>query len=275
MRYVRGDEVPLSVVLGLAQAAEIPVSWLITGEEPRPAGVVGGKAEGTGADASAGRSLFDRSDDKAAIPSQDPPETQREHEGGDMFQIRGESGDMGDGGGLSGSRSRTGGLELIDPSRLRGAQAAGEDALRADWADTAVVLLPRLEVQMSAGSGLVPADEAVRGLMAFQASYLRAIGVNPRHAYVLPVSGDSMVPTLCDQDLVVIDTSIDRVVDDALYAVVHGGSVRVKRVQLARDGSVILSSDNKDAGYRDERIPASDLHELKIVGRVRGHYHTL
>jgi len=41
------------------------------------------------------------------------------------------------------------------------------------------------------------------------------------------------------------------------------------------DGSVILRSDNKRAGYEDVVIPASDLHDLKIVGRVKGQFRTL
>lgn len=137
--------------------------------------------------------------------------------------------------------------------------------------DKAFVMLPLMSVKASAGGGLVAEAEAVDAFVAFQAAYLRALGINPRFARILLVAGDSMQPTLADQDQVIVDTSIDHVVDDALYAVVYGGAVLVKRVQLQFDGSVFLQSDNKAAGYRDQVIAVSDLHELHVVGRVRAH----
>ena len=141
--------------------------------------------------------------------------------------------------------------------------------------DKAFVMLPLMSVQASAGTGLVAQTETVDAFVAFQAAYLRSLGINPRFAHILPVSGDSMQPTLADQDKVIIDTSIDQVVDDALYAVVYGGAVMVKRVQLQYDGSVFLQSDNKAAGYRDQVIPVADLHELHVVGRVRARFHSI
>lgn len=138
-----------------------------------------------------------------------------------------------------------------------------------------LVLLPRLAVEASAGRGIIPQSESVMGFMAFQESYLREIGINPRFAHILQVSGDSMSPTLSDKDWVVVDTSIDKVVEDAIYAVVYAGAVRVKRLQMLRNGGVILSSDNKAAGYVDERLEAPDLPELHVVGRVKSHFRTM
>ncbi|WP_167591804.1 XRE family transcriptional regulator [Jiella endophytica] len=140
-----------------------------------------------------------------------------------------------------------------------------------DLQEGAFVLIPRMEARASAGSGLIAQSENVDAFVAFQDAYLRTMGVNPRFARILPVSGDSMHPTLTDQDQVLIDTSIDHVVDNALYAVVYNESVLVKRVQLMRDGSVILSSDNKAAGYLDERVEPHELSNLHIVGRVKAH----
>ena len=139
----------------------------------------------------------------------------------------------------------------------------------------AFVLVPRMEARASAGSGIIPTSDAVEAYIAFQEAYLRGLGVNPRFARLLEISGDSMHPTLSDQDQVVIDTSIDRVKADALYAVVYGGAVMVKRLQLQLDGSVLLQSDNKSAGYRDQRVPKEELHDLKIVGRVRGQFRNI
>ncbi|MBK1625228.1 hypothetical protein CKO32_16840 [Afifella marina DSM 2698] len=149
-------------------------------------------------------------------------------------------------------------LQVVDPQALE----AG-----------ALLLVPRLDVEASAGAGRVAEIEEVTGFFAFDASYLREIGVNPHFARSIRVAGRSMLPTLGDQDWVIVDTSIDSVVDEALYAVNYGGLALVKRVRLRRDGSVVLCSDNKTEGYVDEIVPPAELPDLHIVGRVKGHFH--
>lgn len=135
----------------------------------------------------------------------------------------------------------------------------------------AFVLLPRMNVSAAAGAGrLAPAHPEIESYVALSQEYLRSIGVPPRYAQLLEISGDSMFPTLKDRDVAVVDTSITEVVSDAVYAVSYGGLILAKRVQIARDGSVTLSSDNKGAGYRDERIPSGELYDLHIVGRIKG-----
>lgn len=133
-----------------------------------------------------------------------------------------------------------------------------------------LVMVPRLDVQASAGLGREPTGEQPLGFLAFQEVYLRYLGINPFYARVIQVSGLSMYPTLNHEDLVIVDTSIDEVRDEALYAVIYGGLVLIKRVRISRDGSVTLSSDNKAEGYTDETIKPSDLAELHIAGRVCG-----
>lgn len=136
----------------------------------------------------------------------------------------------------------------------------------------AFVMVPKMEARASAGTGIIPTSDAVDALVAFEEAYLRSLGVSPRFARLLEIAGDSMLPTLADRDQVVVDTSIDDVRADALYAVVFGGAVMVKRLQIQGDGSVLLKSDNRSAGYDDHRIPASDLHDLHVVGRVCGQF---
>ncbi|WP_245412338.1 S24 family peptidase [Notoacmeibacter ruber] len=141
----------------------------------------------------------------------------------------------------------------------------------------ALVLVPTMEARASAGGGLIPEtqDDAVAGYIAFEAAFLRSMGINPSFARLLDIEGDSMRPTLADGDKVVIDTSIDEVKADALYAVVYGDAVMVKRLQIQRDGSVLLKSDNAAAGYVDHHVAKHDLPDLRIVGRVRGAFSRL
>lgn len=131
------------------------------------------------------------------------------------------------------------------------------------------VFVPKLEVRASAGAGqLAPAPAIDGDVVAFREDWMRRIGLHAGRAQALVAVGDSMEPTIRDGDLLLIDRSIDHVMDNGIYVVVLGGYVMVKRMQIRRDGSVVLRSDNADR-YDDEVVPAEDVHELIVEGRVR------
>lgn len=128
-------------------------------------------------------------------------------------------------------------------------------------------LIPRLPVQPSSGFGTMVADESPTEMLAFRSDWLRRVGINPDFAHVLTNRGDSNEPTIRDGDILLVDTSIDRVVDNAFYIVVYQGNALLKRVQMLRDGSIVLSSDNKLA-YRDEVVSPDDVPDLRIAARL-------
>ncbi len=129
-----------------------------------------------------------------------------------------------------------------------------------------MVTLPHFPISPSAGGGSLMATDEQAGEVAFRADWLRAIGVNPRQALVLFARGDSMEPTIRDGDMLIVDRSIDRVLDAGIYVVTVAGMVVVKRVQLRRDGTLLLRSDS--GRYDDEVIPPDELHSIIIEGRV-------
>lgn len=153
--------------------------------------------------------------------------------------------------------------------RERGVPMLHFDPKTAEAAD--MVMIPVLDVQASAGRGLIAHSELPTAFVAFSKAYMREIGVNPEFADIIQVGGRSMIPTLMDRDWVLIDRSIDHIIDEALYAVVYGGMVLVKRVRMHRDGGVTLVSDNKGEGYEDEFVRPSEIDALNVVGRVKAH----
>jgi phage repressor protein C with HTH and peptisase S24 domain len=124
----------------------------------------------------------------------------------------------------------------------------------------------RLDVRASAGNGAVTIHEDTVELLAFQADWLRSRHIKPEAARVLTAKGDSMEPTIRDGDVLLVDTSITSVRDNAIYIVVFNGNVLVKRVNLKRDGSLVLMSDNERHGA--EEVPKTEVHDLHIAGRV-------
>ena len=75
-----------------------------------------------------------------------------------------------------------------------------------------------------------------------------------------------MEPTVFDGDILLADTGLDRIVDNGIYVIVFNGLVLLKRVHPTRDGSLTLISDNPI--YPRETIPASDVPDLHIAGRI-------
>lgn len=154
------------------------------------------------------------------------------------------------------------GRELLENLESSIRRALGTEIVPPDFR-----LIPRLNVQPAAGSGAVVEAEDPVEMLAFRADWLRRRGIHPQMAHVLTARGDSMEPTIRDGDILLVDTSIDQVRDNAIYVVVYAGRTLVKRVQLRRDGSVVLSSDNKGV-FDDEEVPAAEVPELAVAGRV-------
>lgn len=128
-------------------------------------------------------------------------------------------------------------------------------------------LVPRMDVEVSAGMGSLVDHVDELGDVAFRANWLQRRGINPQFAHVLTVRGDSMEPTIRDGDDLLVDTSIDRVEDNAIYVLVFAGRTLVKRIQMLRDGSIIIKSDNKE-NFEDEHVPANEVPDIKVAGRV-------
>jgi phage repressor protein C with HTH and peptisase S24 domain len=128
-------------------------------------------------------------------------------------------------------------------------------------------LIPRLDVSPSAGSGTLVEVEEQAEVLAFRSDWMRRRGINPATAHALTARGDSMEPTIRDGDVLLVDTSIDYVKDNAIYIVVFSGRTLVKRLQMLRDGSVAIKSDNKDV-FDDEVVPPNEVPDIQVAGRV-------
>ncbi|MGO7341499.1 S24 family peptidase [Rhizobium johnstonii] len=129
-----------------------------------------------------------------------------------------------------------------------------------------IAFIPRLDVQASAGMGSLVVSEDTVDILAFNRNWLRERSINAVAARVLDVKGDSMEPTIRDGDILVVDTSITQVRDNAIYVIIYAGNVLVKRVHLKRDGSLTLISDNER--YPREDVPIEEVPDLHIAGRV-------
>lgn len=86
----------------------------------------------------------------------------------------------------------------------------------------------------------------------------------PAHLVFARGRGDSMMPTLLDGDIVLIDKTQSTFREqDVLWAVLMGDAAMIKRLRMRPSGRIALLSDNSMVPP-DEVAP----NEIRIVGRV-------
>lgn len=160
------------------------------------------------------------------------------------------------------------GEEPMEPDgpAARGAPASEIRFVAAGEPGDEMIDVPVLDIRVAAGPGNLVDAEAVAERISIPAVLLRRIvEVDPRHLVMVAAQGDSMEPTIKEGELLVVDTSVHEVRDAGIYVVVMEGEARVKRVQRARGGALLLLSDNPT--YLPIEVDSRD--EARIAGRVR------
>ncbi|RJG55811.1 helix-turn-helix transcriptional regulator [Sphingobium terrigena] len=130
----------------------------------------------------------------------------------------------------------------------------------------AVVAVPRLALGASAGVGTLDDDERAAGVMAFDAHWLRHLGVRPQRVSIIRVDGESMAPTLSDGDDIMVDHDDDATrLRDGVYVLRLDGVLMVKRIAMGPlRGRFSVVSDNLHYPDWTDIDPAL----VDIVGRV-------
>lgn len=120
------------------------------------------------------------------------------------------------------------------------------------------------EVALSAGSGATAFAEISDTPIRFTKKALRKADVTPAAAVCCKITGDSMEPILPDGAVVGIDTNRTDIIDGKMYAVEHGGLLRIKFLQRLPDRKVLLRSANSI--YGDDTVSLDD--NFRVLGCV-------
>jgi phage repressor protein C with HTH and peptisase S24 domain len=129
------------------------------------------------------------------------------------------------------------------------------------------VLVPRYDVQGSAGHGSIVHSEQIVDHLAFRTDWVKnTLGVTEKDLVLISVKGDSMEPTLSNDDLILVNIQKGRIEDNAVYVLQHDGDLLVKRIQRKMDGALIIKSDNPL--YEQEVLDSSQAESLHVLGRV-------
>jgi phage repressor protein C with HTH and peptisase S24 domain len=128
-----------------------------------------------------------------------------------------------------------------------------------------MTLIPEIDLAFALGGGSFVDGYVATTMVPYRTDWLhRFTRGEPADVFLTRGDGDSMMPTILDDDDVIVNRS-DRVISkqDRIWALGYGDLVSIKRVRRMADGKFHLVSDNPNVtpiiAYEDE---------LRIIGRV-------
>lgn len=128
-------------------------------------------------------------------------------------------------------------------------------------------LIPGYSVQVSTGPGAFPgSEEKPSRKLAFRRKWLRYRGLAEKDLVLVFARGDSMEPTISDNNTLMIDTSKTELSDGAIYVIRVNSHLVAKRVQTLTNRDIMLLSDNE--AYRPETLTPEQSQDLAVIGKV-------
>jgi phage repressor protein C with HTH and peptisase S24 domain len=165
--------------------------------------------------------------------------------------------------GLDGYRTKA---ELAAAVPLATAKAASDHLpTRSVHHEDGAIEVRQVDLAYAMGPGTNVDDYPEETPVKFDPNFLRILTRAPAdRLFVARGDGDSMSPTLINDDMVMIDTTQRMLnMQDRIWAVSVYGAGMIKRLRAVSEGRVMVLSDNP--AIPEQEVGAEDLH---IVGRV-------
>lgn len=144
---------------------------------------------------------------------------------------------------------------------MRPGDVANSDSLEDEFA-----MVPGYNIQVAAGDGALPGPENATRKLAFRHKWLRFRGLRVKNLALVFAKGDSMEPTIDDNNTVMIDTSQKELRDGAIYVIRTNDHLIIKRIQTRLGNQVLLISDNK--AYPAIEVSMDEANDLEVIGRA-------
>lgn len=128
--------------------------------------------------------------------------------------------------------------------------------------------IPMAEAQLSAGGGCFVISEDMEGYYAFRKSWLHRVSTSARNLVLMRVNGDSMEPSVCANDTVMIDIGRRDIKEGAIHALRVDSTTIIKRLSLRVGGKVLVVSDNFSDNRPDLAAYEAGMQDLHIIGQV-------
>jgi len=158
-------------------------------------------------------------------------------------------------------------------SWLLGESATGSDhraeSTRSEYQlpDEKYAMIRRYQITAGAGDAHQNGHEEISGAHAYRRDWLEKRGLTAAACVVIDVKGESMEPTICDGDVVLVNTIERKIKGGNIYAFRTDEGVRLKRLHRQLDGRIKVASDNQDkTAFPDEWLTPGI--EAEIIGMV-------
>ena len=151
-------------------------------------------------------------------------------------------------------------------STLKNAADSSHPMIKIDEFNEEFVLVPGYHVTVSTGHGAFNDQTQVSRHLAFRKKWIEYKNLEKSELAVVFAKGDSMEPTIHNNNSILVDLSDKKLSEGLIYVVRLGEELYAKRLQQYLDGSVRLISDNKE--YLEQIVKPNELEQLEIVGKV-------
>jgi len=129
------------------------------------------------------------------------------------------------------------------------------------------VFIPRYDVHVSAGNGIVVWDENRKEQpQAFRLSFIQLTGLNPASLRVIYCRGDSMQPRIFDGDSLTVDMGQASIIDGKTYIVRIGDEIFCKVLRKLPLGGVSVISLNPE--YPTMTVSIDEADKFDVIARV-------
>ena len=132
--------------------------------------------------------------------------------------------------------------------------------------DSGIVMIPMVEARLSAGSGSFETSSVIGRDYAFRRDFIQRKG-SLNDMVLMRLSGDSMEPDVCDDDVVLIDQSKKDILPGRMYAVGFEESIYLKRIDNL-PGKIILKSANPAYPPVELDVRGDLAEQFRVIGRV-------
>lgn len=129
--------------------------------------------------------------------------------------------------------------------------------------------IPLYDVLGACGNGYINDNPEVKSKLAFRKDWLKEAALQEKHLSIITAHGDSMWPTINDGAILLLNSQFGRLESGKVYALLHNGEVRVKRLFGSFTGEWRIASDNPNKMlYPDDTLSAEAMSGLQVIGRV-------
>lgn len=120
-------------------------------------------------------------------------------------------------------------------------------------------------MQVSAGFGAENGDYHISKIAKVEMAWLQARRLKASDCAMFRVDGDSMEPTLKDEEEIIVDRSKSELKEGKIFVINHGGTMWVKKIQITFDGVKLISDNTK---YSPVLLDQDEADNLIVIGQV-------